>query len=337
MRVISPGKENEVSGLLLLNKKSGVTSFESLSLIKKVFSTSRVGHTGTLDKFARGLLLVLVGRAVKLARWFSSSDKHYEGTVRFGIETDTLDPEGLSIAEAPVPPLNALEAVVPRFRGTILQAPPVYSAIHLGGKRASELARAGKNPEMKERLVTIYAFDLLSYDPPYARIHVHCSSGVYIRSLARDLALSVQSRAHLSSLERTQIAGFPLSAASDAEDSSGLRGALHPLDMGCFETLGLPILPVDKGTVQKMIHGNNLDCLVDENAIRYPASRFPETPGPEETGSIRAGVFLDTGRSPGTGGDFIGMIEKKAGKWTYGYVYAASGSCQRTETGDACP
>jgi tRNA pseudouridine55 synthase len=182
---------------------------------------------------------------------------------------------------------------------------------------------------MKKRPVTIYALDLLSYDPPYARIRVHCSSGVYIRSLARDLALSVQSRAHLSSLERTQIAGFPLSATTDAEDSSGLWSALHPVDRRCFEALGLPVLLADKDVVQKIIHGTNLDRIVDESAIRYPMLRLP--------GDMSAGVFLDTGQSRCESRDFIGIIEKKAGKWTYGYVYAASGSCRKAETGDACP
>ncbi|MDR1903316.1 MAG: tRNA pseudouridine(55) synthase TruB [Treponema sp.] len=342
MRGISPGKENEVSGLVLLRKKAGVTSFETLNLIKKAFSTSRVGHTGTLDKFAQGLLLVLAGRAAKLARWFSSCDKNYEGTIRFGIETDTLDPEGISVAEAPVPSRQEIEAVLPQFRGTILQAPPAYSAIHIAGKRASELARAGIIPEMKKRPVAIYAFDLLSYDPPYARIHVHCSSGVYIRSLARDLAISVQSRAHLVSLERTQIAGFPLSASYEAGDSLAAGGpfsALRPIDTGCFEALGLPILLVDESAVQKMIHGKNLDYIVNEKAIRYPASRIPDPFRVEKTGTITAGVFLDTGQSQGTGGGFIGIIEKKAGKWTYGYVYAASGgACQKgPELPDACP
>jgi tRNA pseudouridine55 synthase len=334
MRVINPGKEDEVSGLLLLKKKPEETSFEALNLIKKIFSTSRVGHTGTLDKFAQGLLLVLVGRAVKLARWFSSCDKHYEGTVRFGIETDTLDPEGLPIAEAPVPSRQALEAILPQFRGSFLQAPPLYSAIHIGGKRASALARAGENPEMKKRPVSIYALDLLSYDPPYARIHVHCSSGVYIRSLARDLALSVQSRAHLADLTRTRIAGFPLSSASGDSPASvaGLRKALSPIDKGCFEALGLPILPVDSDTVQKIIHGKNLDQVIDEEAVRYPSSRLPEAFGSEKT-ELSVGVFS------AVGGDFIGIIEKKAGKWSYGCVYAASGASRPkdTETGDACP
>jgi tRNA pseudouridine55 synthase len=336
MRVINPGTENEVSGLLLLQKNPGETSFEALNPVKKVFSTSRVGHTGTLDKFARGLLLVLVGRAVKLARWFSSCDKHYEGTIRFGIETDTLDPEGLPVAEAPVPSLQALEAVLPQFTGTILQAPPLYSAVHIGGKRASALARAGENPEMKQRPVDIYALDLLSYDPPHARIHVHCSSGVYIRSLARDLALSVQSRAHLAGLTRTRVAGFPLSAASRAGDSpdsiTGLRKALSPIDKECFEALGMPVLSIDDGGVQKMIHGKNLDQVVDERAVRYPASRLSKTFGSGET-ELTAGVFSLMG------GDFIGIIEKKAGKWTYGCVYAAAGASRPKdrESGDACP
>lgn len=144
------------SGLLLLNKQAGLTSFETLGAVKKAFNTGKVGHTGTLDKFASGLLLVLVGRAVKLNTWFSGCDKDYRGCIRFGAETDTLDPEGAVIGEAPIPTRAEVEAVLSRFRGNIMQTPPAYSAIHIDGRRAHELVRSGRAPVMKERPVTIH-------------------------------------------------------------------------------------------------------------------------------------------------------------------------------------
>jgi len=167
----------ECSGIVLLNKSPGITSFQALNEIKKAFSTGKVGHTGTLDKFASGLLLVLVGRAGKLAPWFSGCDKEYEGAIKFGVETDTLDPEGMVVAEASPPDRETLEKALAAFRGDILQAPPVYSAVHIDGERAHKLARSGAAVEMPKRPVSIYALDLLSYEPPLARIRVSVPRG----------------------------------------------------------------------------------------------------------------------------------------------------------------
>ncbi|MDR3342179.1 MAG: tRNA pseudouridine(55) synthase TruB [Treponema sp.] len=303
----------EASGLLLLNKRPGITSFEALGVVKKAFSTNKVGHTGTLDKFAAGLLLVLVGKAVKLAPWFSGTDKQYEGVIRFGVETDTLDPEGVPVAEGEIPAREALEKALPVFRGDILQTPPAYSAVHVAGKRASKLARNGIAVAMPPRPVSVYALDLCAYEPPLARIRVHCSKGTYIRSLARDMARAAGSRGHLVSLNRTHIAGFPVSEAVDlpqeADTSVILGGALKPISPPIFEALSLPYMLVDDDAVRKMIHGKPLDTLIDEGTVGY------ETPG-----DSAVGVFC--ARSSITAGVFVGIIEKKAARWSYGYVYA---------------
>jgi tRNA pseudouridine55 synthase len=129
-------RNSSPSGLLILNKKPGVTSFEALGVVKRSLGTGKVGHTGTLDKFAQGLLLVLAGRALKLSSWFTHCDKRYRGTIHFGVETDTLDPEGVITGEAAVPSRENLEQALCRFRGEIMQTPPAYSAIHINGKRA---------------------------------------------------------------------------------------------------------------------------------------------------------------------------------------------------------
>lgn len=307
--------ELDPSGVVLLNKDPGITSFQSLEGIKKAFSTPKVGHAGTLDKFASGLLLVLVGRAVKLTPWFSGCDKHYEGIIRFGIETDTLDPEGSPVAQGAIPSREALEEILPRFRGDILQAPPAYSAVHLGGKRASQLARAGEPVEMEKRPVTVYALDLLSYEPPLAAIRVHCSKGTYIRSLARDIALAAGSRGYLQALTRTQTAGFRLSQALEFSSLSRGRAplfeALMPLEPGVFETLGLPVVFADAPAAAKISRGIPLERLIKEKGVVPP----------EDSRSTAAGLFR-AGDTAAKSGDFLGIIEKKAGAWSYGYVYA---------------
>jgi tRNA pseudouridine55 synthase len=291
-------------GLLLLDKKTGLTSFESLGDLKKALGTSRVGHTGTLDKFASGLLLVLVGRALKLAPWFTRCDKEYQGIVRFGAETDTLDPEGTVVAEGPVPSREALEEALNLFRGDILQAPPAYSAIHVEGRRASELARAGEAPEMKKRPVSVYSLELRSWEPPLASLRVCCSSGTYIRSLARDIALAAGSRAHLAGLRRTRVAGFSLE-----ELPGSSLGALLPIDGGVINRLGLPRFETEPDILDQMIRGRPLEPLLAGLRPLYPAG---EQPAAGE--DFAAAVF--------SGGIFAGIVEKQDGKWRYGYVYA---------------
>jgi tRNA pseudouridine55 synthase len=295
------------NGLLLLNKQAGLSSFASLALIKKALGTGKVGHTGTLDRFASGLLLVLAGRAVKLAPWFLERDKWYEGTVRFGLETDTLDPEGAVVAEGPPPSPGRLREVLDQFRGDILQAPPEYSRISVGGQRAARLARLGRPVEMQKRPVTIYELELVSYEPPLARIRVHCSKGTYIRSLARDMALAAGSRGHLASLCRTRIAGFSLPYALDLSGLAdevlfaAVHRALTPINEEVFHTLGLPAYRADEETIRRIIRGRPLA------AGEGPLSGMKEK---------AAGIF------DSRGGLAAVIEQKQAGVFSYGYVYA---------------
>jgi tRNA pseudouridine55 synthase len=294
---------NDAAGILLLNKSPGYTSFESLNAVKKALSTGKVGHTGTLDKFASGLLVVLVGWALKLSPWFDRCDKRYRGTIRFGVETDTLDGEGRPVAEAEPPDREALEQALARFRGDIMQAPPAYSAIHIDGRRAHELARSGAAPLMRERPVTIHALELCSYEPPLAEVYVHCSKGAYIRSLARDLALAAGSRGHLIGLERQRVAGFDLADAVP-QDAPDLAAALRPVSRETFDALGLPWKAVDDGAAKYLRQGKPPDPLM--------AAILPD---PEVAA---AALFC--------GASFVALMERKAGngRWSYGYVHADS-------------
>jgi tRNA pseudouridine55 synthase len=203
------------SGLALLRKPEGITSFQALSPIKRVLSSGKVGHAGTLDRFANGLLIVLAGSYSRLASYVMTGEKLYRGLIAFGSETSTLDPEGEVIAEAEAPSLANLESALSKFKGSILQTPPAYSAVHVGGARAYELALRGKAPELKERRVEIFELSLLAYEGSEAYVEVRCSSGTYIRSLARDIAVACGSRAHLSALSRLAIGPFRVESAFD--------------------------------------------------------------------------------------------------------------------------
>ena len=197
--------------ILLMDKKEGVTSFSSLSLIKRERKGMKVGHAGTLDKFASGLMIVLVGNATRLNPVFSSMGKSYIAEITFGRETDTLDPEGSVIREAPIPSLSRLTEVLSSFIGPQKQIPPMYSAIHVDGHRAYKEARSGRAIQMPERDITIDSIELLSFDGSKAVIRTAVSKGTYIRSLARDIGRKAGSAAFVSALRRTSIGPFTLS------------------------------------------------------------------------------------------------------------------------------
>ena len=196
--------------LRLIDKEPGMTSFEALYPIKRENRGRKIGHAGTLDRFASGLMVVLIGGATKLNPVFSSFDKEYIASITFGRETDTLDPEGMTVGEAPCPSLEALESILPSFLGHQMQRPPVYSAIHVNGRRAYQEARKGNEVEMPEREVEISSLELLSFDGSEAIIRTSVSKGTYIRALARDIALRLGSRAHLSQLRRLRIGPWTL-------------------------------------------------------------------------------------------------------------------------------
>ncbi|MCL2441986.1 MAG: tRNA pseudouridine(55) synthase TruB [Treponema sp.] len=322
------------SGIILLNKRQGITSFDALRDIKRELKTGKVGHTGTLDKFAQGLLIVLVGRALKLSQWFSGCDKKYEGRIHFGIETDTLDPEGKIIAESDLPTRQKVEDVLNQFTGNILQRPPLYSAIHVNGKRASNLARAGQMPEMKERPVIIYKIELKSWKPPFADIFVHCSSGTYIRSLARDIAAAAGSRGHLCKLVRTQIAGFSLNSdeclvtseecgvisgecgitseecgITNGECKNGIGGVLRVVDKSVIGGLGMAWFEVLPEEVEYILHGKPLGYLLDNKTLIHSASSaFPR---------LCETLYINQAAAVFEGDNLVAIVGKKDGKWKY--------------------
>ena len=210
-----------MDGIILLNKKAGITSYSTLLPLKKYFSTSRVGHTGILDKFASGLLVVLVGKYTKLSSYITFLDKEYVSEFKFGIETDTLDPNGRVLNTTDyVPSLEELTNGIKSFIGELYQVPPRFSAVHFNGKRAYKLAITGESFELQSRKINIYDIEILSYNVDFSilKLRIRCSKGTYVRSIARDLALSLGSLAYVKSLDRIRVGDFKLDDAFFCED-----------------------------------------------------------------------------------------------------------------------
>lgn len=206
--------------IVLFAKQAGKTSFSSLFTIKHAFGTKKVGHTGTLDSFAQGLLVVCVGNLTRLAGKITEFDKTYRAVISFGKETDTLECTGKTVRTSPFPEKENVVSAVKYFSGTFMQVPPVFSAIHIDGKRASDQARSGKKIEMPERKVTVFSSEILDYlsdDEGRVKsvlVEFHVSKGTYIRSLARDIAEKAGSAGYLSGLFRTKVGKFRVEDAA---------------------------------------------------------------------------------------------------------------------------
>jgi tRNA pseudouridine55 synthase len=206
-----------VHGVLVVDKPAGMTSAAVVAVARRALGVERIGHTGTLDPMATGVLPLCVGEATKLAGFLLVADKRYEATLVLGVETDTLDAEGAVVrrrdaAAASVTAARLAAAVAARV-GAQEQVPPMHSAIKQDGKRLYELARAGLTVERAPRSVTVYSAELVGFDPPDARLRVHCSKGTYIRSLVADLGDDLGCGAHVSALRRTASGPFELAAA----------------------------------------------------------------------------------------------------------------------------
>ena len=210
-------------GLVLLDKPAGRTSFEALGPVKRSLKTGKVGHAGTLDKFATGLLIVLTGKLTRIIRAFSDLDKRYVARVHFGVETETLDPEGAVTARGSVPDVDQLRKVTAEFLGNIEQTPPAYSAVHVDGRRAYQRVRSGERVTLDARPVIVHSIEVLEHDPPEAVLDIRCGSGTYVRSLARDIASRLGTVAHVTELRRTRIGPFTVDEAVSPDDFVATR------------------------------------------------------------------------------------------------------------------
>ncbi|NLX09825.1 MAG: tRNA pseudouridine(55) synthase TruB [Chloroflexi bacterium] len=201
-------------GLLNLDKPAGPTSHDIVADVRRGARIRKVGHAGTLDPLATGVLVLCLGPATRLAEFVMNSPKVYIARVRFGVETDTYDAEGQIVAENPAPvSREAVAAALDSFRGAIEQVPPMYSAVQQGGQRLYDLAREGIEVEREPRRVTIETLELGEWEPPFAMLRVVCSPGTYIRSLAHDLGRAVGVGAHLAALQRAASGQFTVEQA----------------------------------------------------------------------------------------------------------------------------
>jgi len=202
------------SGLFLLYKEEGMTSQSAVTRVKRLFGADKAGHTGTLDPMAEGVLPVLLGRAVKASEFLLSGEKHYVATLRLGITTDTEDVTGTILSRSDVlPSEDEVMAVLERFRGEIMQVPPMYSALKVDGKKLCDLARRGVEIERAARPVTVYGLTAERICESDYRLTVHCSKGTYIRTLCADIGQALGVGGVMATLCRASAAGYPLSRA----------------------------------------------------------------------------------------------------------------------------
>jgi len=212
--------QNDCSGLLLVNKPSGITSFKLVNLIKKKLQVKKAGHCGTLDPLASGLMLVLTGKATKSQDKFMKQDKVYFASVKLGTKTDSGDMAGKIIQQSDYAHVNIdnIKDVCKDFIGETEQIPPMFSALKVGGKKLYELARKGIEIERKKRKITIYFIDIIDYSDGIIKMRVKCSSGTYIRTLAEDIGEKLSTHAVLENLVREEIGIYSLKNAVSLEE-----------------------------------------------------------------------------------------------------------------------
>lgn len=247
-------------GILLIDKNDGETSFAVVRRVRETLDLKKVGHAGTLDPFATGLLLILLGQGTKLFPFLLAERKTYLATMQLGVETDTQDRTGRILQRSPVAGFGQgeIEHTARSFVGEIEQRPPRFSALKIKGRRAYELARMGAEPEMAKRRITIHALSILSVDLPEVTMEVTCSSGTYIRTLAADLGRRLGTGAHLKALRRTASGAFEVGRAMDskgfgaADSGAALQERIIPLRDGLPH---IRDVPVDAGLASRIRQG----------------------------------------------------------------------------------
>ncbi len=269
-------KGQPVHGWIILDKPEDMTSTAAVGAVKRHLDAAKAGHAGTLDPFATGILPIALGEATKTVSYVVDGVKRYLFTIRWGVATDTEDRDGAVTAESDGrPDRAAIEAVLDRFIGEIEQIPPTYSAIKLDGKRAYNLAREGKAPEMPPRMVTIDELRLLEMpDTDHAVLEAVCGKGTYIRALARDIALALGTVGHLSALRRTQVGPFDEKSAISLDE---LRENMHvaaaceyllPVETALDDILALAVTDIEAGSLRNgqavsLLRKADLDRIAD--------------------------------------------------------------------------
>jgi len=297
-----------MDGLILIDKHQGATSHDIVAGIRKILGLQRVGHFGTLDPLATGLLLLAVGKATKLFPYFSKENKFYSGQIRLGFSTATYDACGKPTSEEKTsyPDRETLAAAMNSFVGKIEQVPPPYSAKKLEGKPLYKWARAKKTILLKPSPVMVHSFDLKGYSPPYLDFESGCSSGTYIRSLAHDLGQCLGCGAHLAKLRRVAVGGYKISAAHSLEQVARLAQEgkitefLLPLEALLQE---FPKIILKESGIQHVQKGT---MLLTEHILKVLEPRPALRPAEKEQEEIYRLFSLE--------GKFLGLAKKSAGQ-----------------------
>jgi tRNA pseudouridine55 synthase len=245
-------------GVLVVDKPKGITSFDVVREVRRALGVKKVGHTGTLDPMATGVLPICIGDGTKIAQFITEATKSYDATLKLGATTDTLDADGKVLETRPVPPITreVLEAALSKFRGAFQQVPPMYSAIKIGGKRLYELARAGEEVERQPRNVTVYELTLRDFSADEVQLSVTCSKGFFVRTLAADLGEALGCGAHLTALRRTQSGPFLLAQSLPLADVIAQRQAVAPRIVGLSDSLkDVPALHLTEAEAARARHG----------------------------------------------------------------------------------
>jgi tRNA pseudouridine55 synthase len=258
----NPKPNDSMSGVLVVDKPVGMTSHEVVQIIRRGTNIRRAGHTGTLDPRASGVLVILIGPAVRLSEYVSASDKRYQAVIRLGANTDTYDSDGQVTKTNPIDVTeDQFETELKKFIGEIEQTPPPYSAIKMQGRPAYAMAREGEEVEMQPRIINVFSLDVLEWAPPEVTVDVHCSSGTYVRSLAYELGEKLGCGAMLSGLRRTKSGRFTL------KDAVPLRKLIESFDSNSWYKFVIPAaealaewsaLTLNNEQVEAIRHGHRI-------------------------------------------------------------------------------
>lgn len=261
--------EPKADGLLLVDKKSGITSHDAVERFRRRSRIKKVGHTGTLDPLATGLLVLCVGKATRLQAYLMGMEKTYEGTIQFGWATDSYDADGTPVGDAVEQNVESIDfqPLLPQFIGDLEQMPPQFSAKKVAGVRAYELARKGETAALTPKKVTVYEFEILSVEGSTARFRVRSSAGTYVRSLAHDLGAAAGVPAHLKELRRTRIGSFKVEDAISFEKMSEAEVG-EILTAPQFQSLSEVDLPLEKVRIDWAAQGK---LMRGQSVILTPA------------------------------------------------------------------
>jgi tRNA pseudouridine55 synthase len=260
--------KNAISGVLVVDKPVGMTSHDVVEAIRRGTGIRRAGHTGTLDPRASGVLVILVGPAVRLSEYVSASDKRYQAIIRLGSSTDTFDADGKFVrSDQPVNVTEEqFEKILKQFEGEIEQTPPPYSAVKVQGRRAYDMARQGEEVELAPRKIQVHHLEVLEWAPPEVVVDVHCSSGTYVRSLANDMGNALGTGAYLVGLRRTKSGRFSLRDATPLRklQESFQAGNWYQFLIPAAEALAdWPAIELNPDDVEEVRHGHRVKAAAD--------------------------------------------------------------------------